>query len=87
MFYWPLQGGASFVDHFCYLCFVFVVISCLCGHLLGKWLAFGSLVCDVIVWFVTFQCGVLGQVWCLIVSIPDLSLLAYFSQKKTTFDD
>ena len=28
--------------------------------------------------FVTFQCGVLGQVWCLIVSISDLCLLSYF---------
>ena len=25
----PLQDGASFVDHFCYLCFVFVLFSCL----------------------------------------------------------
>ena len=28
--------------------------------------------------FVTFPCGVLGQVWYLIVSIPDLCLLPYF---------
>ena len=28
--------------------------------------------------FVTFQYGVLGQVWYLIVSIPDLCLLSYF---------
>ena len=27
--------------------------------------------------FVTSPCGVLGQVWCLIVSIPDLYLHAY----------
>ena len=27
--------------------------------------------------FVTFPCGVLGQVWYLIVSIPDLCLLPY----------
>ena len=30
--------------------------------------------------FVTFSCGVLGQVWYLIVSIPDLCLLIYFSR-------
>ena len=30
------------------------------------------------VFFVTFPCGVLGQVWCLIVSIPDVCLLSYF---------
>ena len=29
--------------------------------------------------FVTFPCGVLGHVWCLIVSIPDLCLLSYFA--------
>ena len=28
--------------------------------------------------FVTVLCGVLGQVWCLIVSIPYLCLLSYF---------
>ena len=28
--------------------------------------------------FVTIPCGVLGQVWYLIVSIPDLCLLPYF---------
>ena len=28
--------------------------------------------------FVTFPCGVLGQVWYLIVSIPDLCHLIYF---------
>ena len=28
--------------------------------------------------FVTFPCGVLGQVRCLIVSISDLCLLSYF---------
>ena len=29
--------------------------------------------------FVTFPCGVLGRVWYLIVSIPDLCLLTYFN--------
>ena len=27
VFYWPFQGGASFVEHFSYLCFVFVLFS------------------------------------------------------------
>ena len=40
-FYWPFQDGASFVDHICYFCLVFVMFLrvCLlmpCGHLLGK---------------------------------------------------
>ena len=29
--------------------------------------------------FVTYPCGILGQVWYLIVSFPDLCLLSYFS--------
>ena len=28
--------------------------------------------------FVTFPCGILGQVWYVIVSFPDLCLLSYF---------
>ena len=31
--------------------------------------------------FVTFPCGVPGQVWYLIVSIPDICLLPYFYNK------
>ena len=27
-FYLPFQGGTSFVDHFCYFCLVFVMLSC-----------------------------------------------------------
>ena len=27
IFYWPFQGGTSFVDHLCYLCLVFVMLS------------------------------------------------------------
>ena len=34
--------------------------------------------CDVFLCFVTFSCGVLGQVWYLVVSIPDICLLTYF---------
>ena len=28
-FYWPLLGGTSFVDPYCYLCFMYVMLSCL----------------------------------------------------------
>ena len=28
--------------------------------------------------FVTFPCGILGQVWYLIVSIPDLCRISYY---------
>ena len=32
--------------------------------------------------FVTFPCCILGQVWYLIVSFPDLCSLSYFKGKK-----
>ena len=28
IFYWPFQGGASFVDHLCFFFLVFVMLSC-----------------------------------------------------------
>ena len=67
------------MNHFCYLCCVSVMLFVCslqpCGHLLGKGLPLGSLVCNVFLRFVTIPCGVLGQVWYLIVSIPDVCLL------------
>ena len=77
------QAGASFVDPFCYLCFVSAMLSCLfiaavqspAGKGLTSWLS----VCEVfLLFFVTFQSGVLGHVWYLIELIPDLCLLPYF---------
>ena len=41
---------------------------------LTSWLLFVMSNCD----FVTFPCGILGQVWYLIVLIPDLCRLSYF---------
>ena len=38
-----------------------------------------ALVCDVYCYFFTFPCGILGQVWHLIVSILDLCHLSYFN--------
>ena len=72
MFYWPFQGGASFDDHFCYVCYVSVMLPCLVvtcwerANLLAPF--YVKISCD----FVTFPCGILGQVCYLIVSIPDL---------------
>ena len=37
-----------------------------------------ALVGDVNCIFVTFPCGILGQMWYLIVSFPDLCRLYYF---------
>ena len=37
-----------------------------------------ALVGDVYCIFVTFPCGILAQVWYLIISFPDLCRLSYF---------
>ena len=37
-----------------------------------------SLVCDVKLCFFTFPCGILSQVWYLIVLLPDLCCFSYF---------
>ena len=50
----------------------------------GKDWPLGSLVCDVLLCFVTIPYGVLGQVRCLIVSIPVICLLSYSSFQKCT---
>ena len=42
---------------------------------LTSWLSFVMFNCV----FVTFPCGILGQAWYLIVSIPDLCHLSYFT--------
>ena len=83
IFYWPFQGGSSFVDLLCFcsvlcfVCFVRVCLYVLCGHLLGKGWPLGSrLWC--LLWVCHFPIGILGQVWYLIVSIPDLCTITYF---------
>ena len=87
IFYWPFQGGTSFVDLLCFcsvlclLCFVRVCLYVLCGHLLGKGWPLGSrLWC--LLWVCHFPIGILGQVWYLIVSIPDLCTITYFYRYK-----
>ena len=41
-----------------------------------------TLVCGVYCEFFFFPIGILGQVWYLIVSIPDLCTLTYFNLSK-----
>ena len=53
----------------CFLCLVFLMLSRL--HLLAH-------VGDVYCIFVTFPCGILGQMWYLIVSFPDFCCLSNF---------
>ena len=70
------------MDHLCYLCLVFVFLLRLfiaalwfpVGKGLISWLSLVVFNCV----FVTFQCGILGQMWYLIVSIPKLCQLSYF---------
>ena len=66
-----------FCSVLCLLCFVHVCLYVLCGHLLGKGWPLGSrLWC--LLWVCHFPIGILGQVWYLIVSIPDLCTITYF---------
>ena len=68
------------MDHFCYLCPVFFMLSrqfiAVLWSPVGKGLASQLLSVVFSCVFVTFQCGILGQVWYLIVSIPDLCRLS-----------
>ena len=71
------------MDHLYYLCLVFVIFSRLfiaalyspAWKGLTSWLLFLMFHCV----FVTFPCGVLGQVRYLIVSIPDIFCLFSFN--------
>ena len=45
----------------------------------GKGLTSWHLLVMFIVFFVTFPCGILGQVWYLIVLIPDPFCLSYLN--------
>ena len=65
---------------FCVLCFscfricsLLLVVTCL------ERVDLLALVGDVYSIFVTFPGGILGQVWYLIVSFPDLCRLSYFA--------
>ena len=44
-----------------------------------------ALVGDVYCIFVTFPCGILGQVWYFIVSFPHLCILSYFGSTFSTW--
>ena len=69
------------MDHLCYFCLVVVMLSFIgalwspAGKGLTSWLSFVMSNCEV----VTFPCGILGQVWCLIVSILDLCPPSYLN--------
>ena len=77
------------MDQLCYFCLVLLCFNARqfvdalwspAGKGLTSWLSFVMSKCDI----VTFSFwGILGQVWCLIVSIPDLCPLSYFALKYT----
>ena len=76
-FYWPFLGGASFGNHLCNFCVAFLTLSCVSVYwcfLVTCWERADllALVCDVLLWSCHFPIGIciLGQVWCLIVSVP-----------------
>ena len=60
--------------------FVRVCLFVPCGHLLGM-ADHLALVCGIQLRICHFPIGILGQVWYLIVSIPDLCTLTYFHVK------
>ena len=75
------QVGISFADLFIlYLSLQYCLVSVLqpCGHMLGL---LGSPVCNVFLCFITFPCGILGQVLYLIVLIPDFCLITFIFTK------
>ena len=69
------------MDYLCYLCLLFVrhlglYVAALCSPAkkgLTFWLSFVMFNCI----FVISLCGILSQVWYLIVSIPDLCCFSY----------
>ena len=70
------------MDHLRYLCLVFVMHSRLFIAALWSPAGKGQISCLLFVMFdcvfVTFPCGILGQVWYFIVLIHDLCRLSYF---------
>ena len=70
------------MDHLCYSCLVFVMLTCLFIAALwspaGKGLTSRLLFVMFNCVFVSFTCGILGQIYYLIVWIPDLCRLSYF---------
>ena len=87
-FYWPFQGGTSFVDHLCFYvsCVYHAFESVHCCLVVTCWdrADLSALFGDVYCIFVTFPWYILGQVWYLFVSFPDLCRLSYFHQNCIT---
>ena len=71
------------MNHLCFFYLVFIMPLCMSVYLClvvnclerADLLA---LLCGVLLGVCHFPIGIQGQVWCLIVSIPDLCTLTYF---------
>ena len=70
------------MDHLCFLCLAFLMLSRLFMAALWSPAGKGLTVVMFIVFHVTFPCCILGQVWYLFVSFPDLCRLSYFGSAK-----
>ena len=60
------------------MCHAFASVHCCLAFTCWERADLLAFVCDVTCVFVTFPCGILGQLLNLIVSIPDLCQLSYF---------
>ena len=60
------------------VCHAFVSVLCCLVVTCRERADLFAYVCDVYCDFVTFPFGILGQAWCLIVSIPDPCCLSYY---------
>ena len=73
----------SFILFMFHVCLYYTVESVPCSLVITCWERADLLALLCVMFpcvFVTFPYGVLGQVWCLIVSIPDMCLLLYFDK-------
>ena len=62
----------------CVVCVLCLTCFCVCSLLPCGSLKGGADICDVYIDFVAFSFDILGQVWYLVVSIPDPCCLSYF---------
>ena len=74
---WYFFCGSFVLFMFC-VCHAFTSVHCCLVVTCRGRAGLLALVCDDYRVFVTFPCGILGQVCNLIVSFPDLCHLAYF---------
>ena len=82
IFLLTFPGRCFFLEHLCYFCLVFFVHSCafVCRCLVVDcwgWPLGSRLWCLIVT--LSFSHCILGQVWYLIVSIPDLCYLSYLN--------